>query len=174
MHTFELSWPEFLVNLVRFDKYCRENAQEYVGYISSETNLKVHLSYNYQADIILISNYWSAMTETGEATPTSEEQLLFIRTKIDSAMDFGRDCIAEFAAENVALGITQAGMTGTVSDIFEKIVQALQTGSLYYAIDLAKAIPTEDKDATFVTDIRLLAFVNKLETYLGIPLSTSL
>jgi hypothetical protein len=54
------------------------------------------------------------------------------------------------------------------------VIGALQTGSLYEAIANAKAVPSGNKDATFITDVRILSFVNKIESYLGITLSTSL
>jgi hypothetical protein len=45
---------------------------------------------------------------------------------------------------------------------------------LYDAIAQAKAIPAENKDSVFITDARLIKFINKVEEYLGIPLSTTL
>ena len=55
-----------------------------------------------------------------------------------------------------------------------EVLLALQTGSLYDAIAEAKAIPVESKDETFLSDARLLLFINKIETYLEVPLSTVL
>lgn len=97
-----------------------------------------------------------------------------VRETIASATIFGQNLILEFATENVLLGITQMGMTTHVRTATAGVVNALQTGSLYDAISEAKAIPAEKKDATFVTDARLLIFINKIESYLGIPLSTEL
>lgn len=97
-----------------------------------------------------------------------------IKNIISSAVAFGMDLMIEFASENVMLGITQAGMTNAVRQRTAQIVNCLMTGSLYDAIVQARAIPAEDKDPTFLTDARLLAFVNKIETYLGIPLSVAL
>jgi hypothetical protein len=93
---------------------------------------------------------------------------------LSPAMTFGQQIIKEFAAENIALGITQAGMTTRVRQVTADIVNALSTGSLYDAIQAAKVVTLEQKDATFITDARLLACVNKIETYLGIPLSATL
>jgi hypothetical protein len=90
------------------------------------------------------------------------------------AMAMGAQIIKEFAAENIALGITQAGMTTRVRLVTGDIVNALSTGSLYDAITAARSIPAESKDPTFVTDVRLLTCVNKIETYLGLPLSSTL
>jgi len=107
-----------------------------------------------------------------------EESLLASKEHVTSviyaATVFGRQLLEEFAAENVLLGITQAGMTATVRQNCAEIVDALGTGALYDAIDQARAIPSEDKDETFVTDERLLGFVNKIENYLGLDLSDEL
>lgn len=93
---------------------------------------------------------------------------------IEDAIVFGNSLIVEFAAENVIMGITQDGMTGTVRKRMEQVILALSTGSLYDAISEAKAIPEQDKDTKYITNARLLQFVNKLETYLQIPLSIEL
>ena len=45
---------------------------------------------------------------------------------------------------------------------------------LYDAIAEAKAVPDEAKDPVFLTNARLLAFVNKIEAHLGLAASTSL
>lgn len=97
-----------------------------------------------------------------------------IEELISAAIQFGHKTVVEFAAENVLLGITQLGMTSPVRAATAKVVSALSTGSLYDAIGECRAIPAEQKDLVFVTDIRLLQFINKIEAYLGLPLSTEL
>jgi hypothetical protein len=90
------------------------------------------------------------------------------------AISFGQEMVITFAAENIGLGITQAGMTTTVRAATANVVSALQTGSLYDAITAARAIPEESYDATFVTEARILLFINKIEDYLGIPRSLTI
>jgi len=90
------------------------------------------------------------------------------------AKDFGIELINSFATENILLGITAHNMTNTVRKNAAQIISALSTGSLYDAIDEARAIPLEHKDATFLTDARLLIMINKIETYFQLELSTSL
>jgi len=97
-----------------------------------------------------------------------------VEAAIANAVAFGMHLLIKFAADNVMLGITQAGMTSTVRAVLGPVIQCLQTGSLYDAMAQCRAIAPESKDATFITDARLLLFVNKIETYLGITLSTSL
>lgn len=107
------------------------------------------------------------------STAKSQDQL--IAESILSAQRFGRQLQNKFIVDNVKLGITQAGMTGKVNDVMARVEQRLNNGSLKDAISELKAIDNADKDATFITNARLLSAVNELETYLGIsPLSTEL
>ena len=86
----------------------------------------------------------------------------------------GQELIVTFAAENISLGITQAGMTTQVRAVTADVVSALSTGSLHDAVTAARAIPPASYDATFVTAARLLSFINKIEDYFGMPRSTSI
>lgn len=97
-----------------------------------------------------------------------------VTAKIDSAIKFGMSLVTEFAADNVIMGITQDGMTSTVRKNMEQVFLAVSTGSLYDAIFEIKQIPPEKKDSKYITDSRLLVFINKIETYLNIPQSESL
>ena len=103
--------------------------------------------------------------------PTTSQ---IVMAKIVSARQFGEQMISEMAAENVLLGITQAGKTNAVRKASSEVINALQTGSLYDAIAEIRAIPSESKDAIFLSDARLLVVVNKIETYLELPHSESL
>jgi hypothetical protein len=93
---------------------------------------------------------------------------------VAAAKAFGDKLLVEFAAENVRLGITADNMTETVLSNMQGIISALTTGSLHAAIARAKALTADKKDVKYITDARLLAAVNKIETFLGIPLSASL
>ena len=92
---------------------------------------------------------------------------------IANAVAFGQHLMIKFAADNVMLGVTQAGMTATIRTIMAPAIQCLQTGSLYDAIAQCRAVAPENKDPTFITDARLLAFINLVEDYLGLVRSTS-
>lgn len=87
---------------------------------------------------------------------------------------FGQGLIDKFAAENIAMGITQSGLTGHVRRTMIDVVSALFTGSLYDAIAEARAIPDNAKDSTFITNARLLEFINAIEDFLGAPRSEGL
>jgi hypothetical protein len=98
----------------------------------------------------------------------------YISNKLNDAVNFGADIIREFTKENIVMGITTDNMTGVVRKAMSEVIIALQTGSLYDAIIEAKAIPADKKDAKYITDARLLSFINKIETKLNITLSTSI
>ena len=91
--------------------------------------------------------------------------------RLDAAISFGQTLLREFTLENIKLGITQDGMTGVVLDRMQPALIAAQTGSLYELIARLRAIPDKDKDAKYITDARILAYINKIEAYLGLPLS---
>ena len=90
------------------------------------------------------------------------------------ARELGQQIINDSATENIMLGITQAGKTSIVRKALREVVDCLVTGSLYDAIAEIRAIPQESYDSTFITPVRMLKIINKIETYLKQPLSTEL
>lgn len=97
-----------------------------------------------------------------------------IKASVKSAKDFANQLIIDFATENIMLGITQDGKTGIVLQKLTSVLFAMITGSLYEAITRVKEIPESDYDDKYITAARLLIFVNKIEAYLNVPLSTEL
>jgi len=129
----------------------------------------------------IAQKYWKVVDGAAVEMSAGEKAVVnaaysqaYVESVIVRAIAFGSKLINQYAAENVILGITQAGMTATVRTRMGSVISALQTGSLYDVIAECKAIPAEHKDATYITDARLLSFVNKVETYLGITLSVTL
>lgn len=106
--------------------------------------------------------------------PPNATNMSMIQKIVSEAILEGQRLIMEFAAENVAMGITQDGMTSVVRKNLEQVTLALMTGSLYDAITEIRLIPNDQKDLKYITDARLLQFINKIETYLKIPLSSTL
>jgi len=86
---------------------------------------------------------------------------------VKAAIEFGNSLLVEFSTENILLGITQDGMTKTVRQAMTEIILALQTGSLYDAIDEIDLIPAESKDGKYITDARLQEYKQKIQDYLG-------
>lgn len=113
---------------------------------------------------------------TADANYIDNDPYEYILTEIlIPARQFGDRLIDEFAAENVLLGISYSpSMTNHVRKTMREVSDALGTGSLKDAMYEARQISSESKDATFITDARLLKFINRIETYLGMELSTTL
>lgn len=89
---------------------------------------------------------------------------------IKAAIEFGGETMAEFAAENVLMGITQAGKTKSVTDYCTDIIKYISTGSLYEVMNeidslIEQGIPGDL--APFITEERLLSFRQKVVDYLG-------
>lgn len=97
-----------------------------------------------------------------------------IQNTLDKAISFGNQLIKDITIENMMLGITQDGKTGAVRKALTDVLVALQTGSLYDAIEELKSIPEEAMDEKYITESRLLSAVNKIEVYLGLPESEEL
>lgn len=121
---------------------------------------------------VIIPAHW-ALLEDEELVAAKAAKAIddTIARALDAAIAFGNEIMKEFTRENIKMGITADSMTGTVRKNMSEVIVALTTGSLYDAITEAKAIPAEDKDVKYITDVRLLSFVNKIEAYLGAPLS---
>lgn len=171
MTEIELSWKAFNVNLPRVHRHFKSIcSSDYDGLVASSSGLIAILK-NYNADdYALITQYWLELSEQAAATPDSYEITALYKAKIAEAMKFGHDLVIEFAAENILLGITQAGKTKAVADYLEDILRYVQSGSLYevlHEIDrlMHEGLPAEL--APFVTEARLLAFKNKILAYLA-------
>lgn len=123
------------------------------------------------ADLAAIELYWRDLTEQSYNAPTQDEQVEMLANIIQKARIFGDATIAQFALENVAMGITQAGKTRAVADYCQKLQYYMSTGSLYAALEeieeISNNVPPEL--APFVTSERLGVYTNKIKAYLGIP-----
>lgn len=122
------------------------------------------------SDLAAIELYWRGLTEQVYNTPTAEEQMEGLSKIIQKARTFGDATIAQFALENVAMGITQAGKTRAVADYCQKLQYYMSTGSLYAALEEIQEISVNIPPdlAPFVTQQRLAVYVNKIKAYLGI------
>lgn len=97
-----------------------------------------------------------------------------VERAIKEAQAFGANLAMEFLIENTLLGITELGMIEKVRELLDMTFRAVETGSLREAINRIKAIPEEKRYPIFVTEERMLKYVNKMEEFLGVELSTNL
>lgn len=109
-----------------------------------------------------------------ESSRLASEQEQQLRSIVKNAISFGSQLMEDFVIENIVMGITQDNMSESVLDAMAGVESALRTGTLHVAIKRLKEIAPEQKDAKYITDARLLDAVNKLEEYLGMPLSADL
>ena len=116
---------------------------------------------------------------------TAESLEVYLDT---SVFPFVKKLMNVFAAENISMGITQAGKTGDVLGLFVKqydvnsnslpisLKDTFDTGSLYESIKVITYIRNNPSEFTgmspYITDARLLEMLNKIETFLGVPLSS--
>jgi hypothetical protein len=114
------------------------------------------------------------MKAQASAEQAEAEAAAQLRSIVTNAMAFGSKLMGDFIVENVQMGITQDQKSEAVLDAMAPVEAALRTGTLYVALERLKAIPEELKDDKYITDERLLVFVNRLEEYLGVELSLSL
>lgn len=123
----------------------------------------------------LTSEQQATLAAKVEAHSISSTLSQIVEGKVKDSMAFGLKMLIDGARDNILLGITQAGMTSLVRERLSAVVSCFQTGSLYDAITQLRAIPSEQYDATFITEVRVLAGINKIETFLGVsPLSTEI
>lgn len=167
MATVSVNRDELLYPLKYHNHHLAANSK-FIGY--TQKGSVVTLMYDGQ----LVESEMATIM-TAEANYIDSDPFQYVLdTVIRPARAFGQNLIDEFVAENVLLGITQVGLTSHVRKTMREVQDAVSSGSLYDAIVEIKSIPTEAKDPVFLSDARILKFINKIEAYLRIPLSTSL
>lgn len=91
----------------------------------------------------------------------------------DSAILFGAALMKDFVEENIKLGITRLKLTNHVRKTLFEVKDAAETGSLYDAIKEISILNPVNFDSIILTPTRILAVRNKIESFLGIQLSTN-
>lgn len=92
-----------------------------------------------------------------------------LRDLVNDSINFGQELLVDYAAENVALGITQAGKTKEVADYLSDLMRYAQTGSLYEVINevdrlIAAGLPADLEP--FITLNKMNEFKQKVIDYL--------
>lgn len=171
MYTIDFNWKSFSVRLDRMHKYFKSICTEYDGMVATEEKLEIILlSYN-EADIIRIDAYWDSLTVESENELNQYELRESVQNIISKAMDFGKQVMVEFSAENVLMGITQQNKTKQVITFLNDVKNAMDTGSLYIAIDEIDKIVNlgiPEELSPFITEERLMIFKQKIQSYLEI------
>lgn len=157
--------PKTVPDIMAFHNILERMFPTFLGITMDQRGTVIILTENPTDEII---------TQIESITPPNASAQSQVQMIISNAINFGNKLIVEFATENVIMGITQDNMTKIVRQRMSEVINALQTGSLYDAINEAKAIPDTFKDGKYITNTRLLQFINKIETYLNLPRSNSL
>ena len=100
---------------------------------------------------------------------TLVDPVINVADAIQRAMVFGRQIIADFGAENVIRNLS-VQQVGQVAQMLAPLVILLQTGSLYTALAVMSSIVP---DGVLLTGTLRLKYMNKIQAYLNLPLSTS-
>jgi hypothetical protein len=144
--------------VVNPSKLAKEVAQSNFSHISTEGTV-VHIHYVSETDAAALTAIVNAHI------PVSASDT--VKAAIANAVVFGQGLILEYATSNVISAFTLE----QIKDIMTRtaaVQQALNTGSLYVAMD---ALDNLETDETLITPTQALEFKNKIETYLGLPLS---
>jgi hypothetical protein len=102
--------------------------------------------------------------------------MAYYQELVTEATAFGNQLILQFAAQNVASGITQAGQTLNVLNYADALNTSLSSGSLYVAIAQIEAMiadtsSTKTSLSPFITNDILYSYLNQIQTWLEIPLT---
>jgi len=166
---------EFKIDIAKIDKrFAAITSSNYDGIIKSDNNFIVQWKTTpSNQDIAAIELYWRDLTEQVYNTPTTEEQAAMLAKILEDAKTFGNALIVQFAAENIAMGITNVGKTRAVADYCHKLQYYLSNGSLYAAKEEIEDMIDEPPSelAPFITAQRLTIYLNKIKTYLKIPIT---
>lgn len=180
-----LNYNVVVINVEKLNNILKSLASKdrYTHFIQ-ESDLNIY----YASDLIqaeidevdAVINTWQDFTNTDNLINYLEKEV----------HPFTKYLMYSFAAENINLGITQAGKTEYVLGLFSKkyavpslnltlpvsLKECFDTGSLYSARSVIQKIRDNPLDysglSPYVTDARLLKMKNDIETFLGIPLSS--
>lgn len=161
MNSFVLS-PKTIPNITTFHQAILNIVPEFLGFNVEDSQVTAEFSIEVT----------QALIDTVEAiVPPQESQVEIVQGIITNAMIFGQKLMVEFAAENVMMGITQAGKTKAIADYLANVIRYIQTGSLYEVINEINAlelagVPVELDP--YISTARLDEFKAKVEAYLGV------
>lgn len=90
-----------------------------------------------------------------------------IDKKVKKAINGVNSVMSEFCAENIIMGITQAGKTKLIADALRDVFYYSQTGSLYEAKNALNAITIVEEMSPFLTENRRQEVITKIDDLLS-------
>lgn len=140
------------------------NCEHCHGIFNSEIERAEHYAYLHYDEV-------GELSQGSVVVPAEVDPMAFISDIRKGAVAFGAELMDEFIDENIAMSITQLGMTRTVGLELKDLSFWLEKGSLYEALADVVAMRAAGFDpahAPFLTDERMGAFEGRLREYLGI------
>lgn len=156
----------FVVYASKYHRYHQAINAKFTGF--SYKDGVVTLNYNAP-----LSEAEQSAIQVADVAFVDNDLIEYIRVNhVQPARTFGETLLDDFSAENLLLGIVESGLKRNVRILLHDVVECIKLGDLTGAIEEAKLIPSASYDPVFVNAARLLSYVNKIEAYLGMPLST--
>lgn len=98
---------------------------------------------------------------------TKVEASTVVNKKVKKALNGAADLMSKFCAENIVLGITQAGKTKLIADTLKDVFYYTQTGSLYECLTALDAIVVTPEMSPFLTTQKINDLKSKVLDLLG-------
>lgn len=163
-----LEWKDFQIDLNSFNNMLKANVPHADGIVTNDTGFEIVESAPFTEDAVnTVQAYYDSLTYSGELIKMMPTEQEILKNKIMSAMDFGRNLIANCGATNIIDGMNMEQIQ-VIVDKTTKVHTALATGALYAALLELDLVET---DEIIVTPVKIIAFKNKIEDYLQIPRS---
>jgi hypothetical protein len=160
---------EKLVNFEKLNSEIKASSlgSFFEGLITSGASLKVVMNAE------LSTAQQAILSGIIEAHSNSPSVAQIVRAKREESQAFGKAIFDQFIEENIALGITQLGLTSHVRKVCREVSDAVLSGSLYDAIEEISKLDPTVLDPIILSAPRLLYFRNKIENYLQVPNATT-
>lgn len=164
-------WLSFNIHIPTFIKHLTNVISDYSGIAICNEGYSIILDRDLTTqEEASVQSYLDSLTEAGEAQKIQQEsQIKYVQGLVENSMAFGLQLIADFATENVLMGITQANKTKEVADYLSDVMRYLQAGSLYEVINEINSLNTVGHPTTlapFITTERMNQFKQRVVDFL--------
>lgn len=166
MSTYTLQKKSFFVEIPTLHENLKSSSlqNKFNGIVKEEENVSLLFFEELdQQETDLVDSIFSSH-ESNIFTKRYTERL------IKGAVKRGNEIFTEFAAENVAMGITQAGKTKAVADYLANVDRYMRSGSLYEVLNELTKLENEgfpSELAPFITSERIGRVRDMILSYLN-------
>lgn len=170
MSSLTLPKPSFQIHIKKLSDYLKDNLENCDGIVVDSSIKVIFIGSPTQQAIDDATAYIESLTEEGELAKFTLTQMEQCEKIVSDAKFFANKIENVFIAENIMMGITQAGKTREVSEYLIDVLGYLRTGSLYEVkneVDALLLAGIPEELAPFVTEERLEEFKAKIVDYLA-------